>query len=525
MSDATRERMEAILVFLLPFCVYLILPAATINGDGLAYYDVVRSSDWGSKLQPGHLLYCPLMTVLVRGTEALSLPLSAARLMLLVNQLAGASSVLLVFLVARRLGMDRFARWLAALGLAVSFGFWNQAIDIETYALTLSCVTASLYAMARLATGGCLGWVFALGVLNGLAGLFHLAAIPLGLASVCLLMWTRNEVPPRALRDVALYLLGAFVAFGVPSLYVGFAVLKMPSFGSFLGWLLSSAHPWGASFNLMSFPRAVYGFVRTFLFLGYFWQASKRLLVVKGSALLFAAGWLAWQWRNRQGSLPSAARVVLVCMLAFAVPQAMLGVYFFGSDPERWVMLAPWIWLALAGLVSQLRPTPRLVAVVGVGLLALVNLVEGVWPLATDRAIEARVRAFDRLLNDNELVIVPGFDWSQYHHHYCPDSPTLQTAELIDLAVEHEQDPQGLFADLARRIDQARKDRREVLLIRILDPDENPQQNPYQELRALGHSREEIRNWLGRYQWEAVPLDDPVRTPVYRLVGDSAPRP
>lgn len=118
-NAAIRPRWEGLLAFLLPFVIYLALPALTINGDGLGYYYTVLGGDWVAKLQPGHLLYSPLMTVLGRAAEAMHL-LGVRQTMLLSDQLVGAAGVYLTLRVAHGLGLNRFDQWVAALGLAFS---------------------------------------------------------------------------------------------------------------------------------------------------------------------------------------------------------------------------------------------------------------------------------------------------------------------------------------------------------------------------------------------------------------------
>lgn len=44
-------------------------------------------------------------------------------------------------------------------------------------------------------------------------------------------------------------------------------------------------------------------------------------------------------------------------------------------------------------------------------LLFAVNLVQGVWPLATDTQVQERVAALRAVLPEKALVITPGQDW------------------------------------------------------------------------------------------------------------------
>ena len=55
----------------------------------------------------------------------------------------------------------------------------------------------------------------------------------------------------------------------VPVFLVGFTVLHLPTPLAVIAWLKSAQHDWGSSLNLLSVPRAAYGFARTFLFLEF----------------------------------------------------------------------------------------------------------------------------------------------------------------------------------------------------------------------------------------------------------------
>ena len=204
-KNPIRLRWIDTLAFLLPLSMYLALPALLVNGDGLSYYNLVLRGDWKSEfLFPGHLLYCPLMTVLGGAASAVHLS-GVLQTMLLSDQLAGAASTYLLFRIAHRLGINRFGQWMAALGLAFSYGFWREASDVKTYVLALLFVLASIGQMIRYAESRDPRGLVSLGALNSAAGLFHLTLISIVTASLCLIVWVNRGAPRRLAQAVGVF--------------------------------------------------------------------------------------------------------------------------------------------------------------------------------------------------------------------------------------------------------------------------------------------------------------------------------
>jgi hypothetical protein len=262
----------------------------------------------------------------------------------------------------------------------------------------------------------------------------------------------------------------------------------------------------------------VYGFARTFVVLESFWEGPKWLIALKMGAVYLAGGWLVWRGRSAFGALPRPAACVLGACLAFAAVQATLGVYYFGSDSERWVFLAPLVWVGLGVAAAALPWQGRAGAFAGVAALAAANLVLGIWPSATDGSVEQRVLAFDRATGGDALVVTPGHDWLSYYTLYRPEAEgRVEVVSLINLALKRPDDADGLLADVARRAERAREAGRPVVLVRVLDPKESPLEDPWQGLGHLGMPFEKVRAWAKRYEWDTFRLDEPRRTQAWRL--------
>jgi hypothetical protein len=99
---------------------------------------------------------------------------------------------------------------------------------------------------------------------------------------------------------------------------------------------------------------AVYGFARTFLFLEFFYGAPRWVIAFKGVFLLAIVFWLAWRAAVIRGRAPHAVPRFGLALAPFLLLQAAVGVRFFGSDTERWIFIAPAVWLALGAWVPGL---------------------------------------------------------------------------------------------------------------------------------------------------------------------------
>lgn len=509
-----RSRWIETLAFLLPLSMYLALPVSTIKVAGLMYYYSILGSDWAGKLLPENLLYCPLMTVLGGVVDAVH-PSGVRLAMLLADQLAGAASIYLLFRIAQQLGINRFGQWLAALGLAFSYGFWREATDVAPNAPALLFALASIDQIIRYVESGDPRRLVALGALNSITALFHLGAIFLVATSLCCLVLANRDAPRRLVGAAGTYGGSIALFLVLPVLLIGFGILKLATLGEIVAWLLSWGHGYPNVVSALSIPRALYGVARTFVYLEFFWEAPTWVIALKGLGLVAAGVWATWRIRSTWGRLSSTAKTVLGSLLPFVLLQAVFGIYFLGSDTGGWIFIAPLAWLVLAAHLS-VQPLPqRRIAAVGVCLLFMINLVQAVWPAATDSATKARVLALDSLLPAQKLLITPGEDWADYYYYYT--SKHLDGLGLLDLAILHRDDHAAFYRDLEQHIADAREAKRPVVMIRVLDPSENYKRMPWQELEALGYPADRFRLWAQRYQWEEQRLSDPERTRIYML--------
>lgn len=141
----------------------------------------------------------------------------------LLSAVTGALTVWLVIKLARRLGAERWAAWLAGGLLAFSYGFWSMSVVAEVYTLHTALITATLLLLDRTLQAleqdgrGAVGWLTGLGFCFGLSLTNHVSAGLLAPAiALPLLRRARGRLSLRML-----VLLGAgFVVGLTPYLYL-----------------------------------------------------------------------------------------------------------------------------------------------------------------------------------------------------------------------------------------------------------------------------------------------------------------
>src|SRR5438552_1846065 len=157
----------------------------------LTWTDAVQVSDSGEMIAAGcnggvaHPPGYPLFTLLGRAFCALPFSTPAGRVAL-ISLLAGAWTVLMVFLLVEHLTGDLFAAAVSALVLATGSIFWRHASVAEVFALNAAICVTWVYAALR-------RWIFVCGLLAGLVVCHHHPA--LFVAPV--VAWLLLRAPPR----------------------------------------------------------------------------------------------------------------------------------------------------------------------------------------------------------------------------------------------------------------------------------------------------------------------------------------
>ena len=376
----------------------------------------------------GHLLWRPLGWVL---TTVLSPLLSsvtdwtpymqASFVLISIGVLSGIVTVALWYLlIADLAGSDTMAS-LVALGFAFSHGFLLYAHSGCAYIPGLAAITGSLYALrnGRIVWGAVL---YALGTLLWFPFILAGAALLIAAAyrgdwrAAVASSWKDLDLR-RALRFSAVAAVCIVMIYGA-----ALAARDISSVSEAKAWAADSQHGWVQSIR---FIRIGTGLPRSFLFLGRDGVLYRRFLFhdpyapVSMADLVRASLWkiavfdvfafcLLYELLRR----PRAANWVSAMLALAAVPVLIFAVFLFEpGSPERYLPALPFLLMAVAWVLRDLRTARRITQWVIVGFLVCVALNNGYSffrPLVSreDQVSSLRVEGFRSHLTNSSVVVV-----------------------------------------------------------------------------------------------------------------------
>jgi hypothetical protein len=297
-------------------------------------------------------------------------------------------------------------------------------------------------------------------------------------------------------------------------LFVGFFVIGAKSLAEIIQWLTGWKSGVSPMTDWFMVPRAIYGFIRTFLHLEFLWDGPRWLIASKMMAFGAALGIAAWRiWISRpvwlMRSLP-----FWVSLVPFLLVEILIGIWHYGSDTERWIFIAPLVWLAVAGVVSSAAWTRGAFATL-LGL-ATINGLQVYLPATADTAYRDHALAIAKKVPDNAVIISPGLDWTSYIRLYTGWNPSILSLEHV--AAHRRQDYNGFIADLTAQLEHFRAQGRPIVMLGILDPSTDYHRNPWPGFVYWGYSIQGIQAWARKYQWREERLDDPPKTRIFVLI-------
>lgn len=487
-------------------CLWLLRPLV-VSGDGVGYIKRLISPE--GDIVPGHLVYIPLLewlrvTLVPEGGHG-----EAAIIATLFSSIGGGLACAALFLLATRLTRKIWPGLLAAGGLGVSYGFYRASGDVEAYSMAVAVMTATAALLLRRDDEPLAGWGTALGagLLLGLVTLLHTSLV-LFTPFVLIATWRATG---SWLKAGAAICAGGLLSLG------SFLAVSMGALGHDLGgtvsWVMTSDNGYAQppsftlSYVFRSLARLVYGMGRTLIHspapdrLGS--EASVQLSALGiGYLLLTSAVVLVGLLRAGR-----EARHPLWPLWIWVAPLLVFGFVFFPAATERWVMVLPCFWLALATALTAVRRR-ELIASAAAALVAaplIINVVTVRQERALDRTTLARSRAISGLLHEGDLLLYPGHTWDEYVGFY--ETAPVERFILASFAGEEQGDGGRLLARLRREVNATHARGGRVIAIRVFDaPDSH---HGWSLLRALGIPRDDVMAELARYRAEPV-LDEPV---------------
>jgi hypothetical protein len=498
LTEPPAERSARVLEPWLPIAIalaatvlYLLTAPGVVNLDGLGYLKLLPHN-----FAAGHLLYMPLL----RGATRL-LGGHGVRVGRLLDALAAGTGVLLTFSIAwliAPLRTDRrFVASVAAIGLALSYGYWIEACDVEAYALATTALLALVRVTLPYPSRPSFARALAMGACLGLAVLCHLSHVLMsGFVIYVCLDDPRGRKSGLVSAAIAL-VVGGLIALGAYC-YAAFVVRGHDLIAG-LRWVLTAGHGFRESPGPYAPAEAIYGLARSLVWSPYLYEADAPRLIgqlLLGLVPLVGVTALALRHRHALRGIPLGAGA------AWVAPYAALALVFFGADPERWIFVLPALWIIAAVLIDALQAR-RLVAVLLLASLGFVNFVTAIGPMHRDDWPRHLAEVAAAPMADGDLAIFPGHAWDEYVAFYGH-----KTVEPFPVSYYAARDgiPQ-MWARLDREVAAAKARGGHVWALRFFDEAREVADDPagYTELRTLGLSRAALRAAL-ETRFEATPL-------------------
>lgn len=462
----------AIALFLAASLLYLATLTAFYSPDGMSFTMLIDAGDTGNPLwfQAEHLLY-PTVGAAWAGIWELLGARPHVSLQVL-NALAGAATVTFLFLgLAALLPRHRAAAVVGALGLAVSYGHWLHATDVEDQMLANALVALAFWLLAELLqreeTSTRSRWLLTphgvlcvgMGLAQAGAVLIHMTAVLWTIPALVALLWTRRG------RPLVAYLVALAAATGLPYLLIG--AIRFGYFlpGDYVNWFLSA--PGHGVWGRLSVGN-VWTAVRTLVEAFVYQQGGVRfsdllrgqldaanLLAVAGFAavvgLVVALGGYVVLTLLRPSD-PGERRATTVLAI-WAVVHALFNAYWAPEDVQFWTVVLLPLWGMAALLVARSQkleagpepPTPhRASGIVQSALIFLlialfvVNLGTAFWP-RQDPANNAGLQAalcVGQHTDPADLIVTPGWDWASSYGPYFAGRRVLSLVDTVLIAAE-----------------------------------------------------------------------------------------
>jgi hypothetical protein len=406
--------------------VYALTHTTHFNGDGLAEVANVVQNNGYPVVTPRYALYFPLLGLLA-GHRPVVDALGYIRLLQSVNTVLAGVALLLVFRLVTCWAHDRRLAVAVMASVGVSFAFWERAVDVKYVmfgftALLLSLVVPAALVRRRVPLP-------AAAALSGLGAMFAALCYLGNVAAWPALLWTLWDgyaSATRRARVAALLWFGGAVLLVVAccaavSIHQGYVSGPL----AFVRWFTwRNQYPGWSEFNDQTPRRAVNGFLcgiqnfytglklRDLLHGQVTWALLPAQLSLGVAILVVFTVPFAWLragrrlWREAPG-------LWAFCALWFA-GAAVFDSYQAADDPQFWInTLVPFYVMAFLSLRSLFRRDLFLGVPV---LLLLGNLAAPIWAWH-DPGYLVDVRSAisaGRFLGPRDLVISPGYDWTQY---------------------------------------------------------------------------------------------------------------
>jgi hypothetical protein len=426
----------------LTLLLYLLTLSRHYSADSVIYALQIESGQLGQILDPTHLLLQPVAYGWYRLWQGLGWQGESLFPLQVLNALAGAVSVGILYAIGRRLTGSTAIGAVVAAGFAVSGGLWLLSVEAEF--VTVPLISALLVLWLVLAppqrlTARPSAYACVLGGMIGLAIFFYLNSALLILVAAVGLVVRDGRIWREQIRQLAIMMLVVTLVCVPAALY--FVVVHDSSAWTNLIWQDSGAGY--TSFSWLDAPHGAYAFLRTLgLYPGQALNDSTRVFLRAADwgdratfagyyavVLLIALAPIYLAIRVRRSLCLKHHRAVVVLSI-WSVLYAGFAIYWVPGDISFWVpVLAAW-WLLIAMLLAvaaggrdeptstdsrRSLPTRSMTAVIILTMvLAAVNVGAAIWPrhdLATNsdywlaKAIQNQTWEEDLIVTKGDEII------------------------------------------------------------------------------------------------------------------------
>ncbi|HEX5735904.1 MAG TPA: hypothetical protein VF131_23965, partial [Blastocatellia bacterium] len=354
-------------------------------------------------LEFGHLLWRPLGWVLLKVFGPVTTlfvgpdPLANANLILIaLNWVAGLSSVVLMFKLVMIVSKRRWVANIVAIGLTFSQGFLNYAQSGTAYVPGLALLLLGLYIMVKGAERPERAWrtaLFAGLALAGAAGMWlqYVWSIPAALAAPLFLYGFNKQQFRLVFQGCVAFGLIMILTFAAAGAAGGIYTIS-----GFKDWVVSTS---GYLTGLNGMPRVIFGLARSMINMGNDGPLFKAYLVhdpfnpVSIFDLLSVSLWKLALFYLFLGAIlfnllrSSQGRRIFGLFALNAIPVVAFALFWDGSAVERYLLIYPLIFMALAYSLSSTRSVRLLnyAALAFVAVAAVSNIAAMAKPVQQQR--------------------------------------------------------------------------------------------------------------------------------------------
>ena len=508
-SIYSKIQIQGLILSLLTTLLYLLSFVKEINGDGIGYVRRIEQDTWQTLFLPGHLIYCPFGLLLKEMCGVIGIKIPTHVMLRIFNSMLGGLGIGLFCLVVFRYVRSNFLAITASLGLAISFGYWIQGIDIETYMSAIFFLILCLYLLeSEYKTPYLKGFI--LGLSHSLAVLLHLSNV-LFFPFVVTYLFSRKGAASNNLhkneQKIIIFFVYLFTFIGLTGsayYYVMFQLMNMCSLAEAWQWILYSAHEFKDTTGLINLIKAFYGFARSIIYVELIFTSKWGINIAKFTFITFLLSLFTFFLIKRGKDIVNRYRNILISLSIWIIPYLLFALFFFSADTERWVFILPAFWLIFALSIkttnsdNQINLKQRCGITIILIIIFSTNLVTTVYPMHKHDSRIKRTAFLARYIKDGDLIITPGHDQTDFIWIY--NGVKCDVLQLTYVVAGLKEDKNSIFEYMDREIYYKLSAGQRIFLIRIFDDPKNTEMiYGWKEITPLGITSGDFVRYFSRY--------------------------